>query len=92
MKRFLQLLISLYKRTTPFRTPSCRFYPSCSTYFYQALEEHGVIYGSCLGLYRLLRCQPLSAGGVDEVPSRDCNLHDFQPINIFVKRPSSHRG
>ena len=46
----------------------CVFYPSCSEYTYQAIERFGVIKGSLLGMYRIVRCNPFSKGGVDEVP------------------------
>ena len=45
----------------------CRFVPSCSEYCYQAVEKYGVIKGLFLGLKRILRCNPLSKGGVDLV-------------------------
>lgn len=45
----------------------CKFTPSCSTYFLQAVDEYGVIKGSALGINRILRCNPWSKGGVDLV-------------------------
>lgn len=46
----------------------CRFYPTCSEYGYGCVERHGVVKGSWLTVWRVLRCNPFSAGGVDEVP------------------------
>src|SRR3954447_14060806 len=46
----------------------CRFTPSCSRYFLEAVEAHGVGYGSWLGLKRLARCQPWGGCGYDPVP------------------------
>lgn len=46
----------------------CRFYPTCSEYGYGCVERHGVIKGGALTVWRVLRCNPFSAGGVDEVP------------------------
>lgn len=60
--RFYQRVIS------PFRGPSCRFYPSCSQYALTALQKHGVFRGLYLGTRRLLRCHPWNPGGVDHVP------------------------
>ena len=46
---------------------SCRFEPSCSHYTYESVEKHGVLKGSFLGLWRIIRCNPLSKGGYDPV-------------------------
>ncbi len=46
----------------------CRFIPSCSTYAVQAIEKYGALKGSCLAVKRIMRCHPLSKGGVDFVP------------------------
>ena len=43
----------------------CRYYPSCSAYAVQAIEEQGVLRGSAMAAWRLLRCNPMSRGGVD---------------------------
>src|SRR5438128_563769 len=47
----------------------CRFTPTCSEYFLEALETHGVCHGSWLGLKRLARCQPWGGCGYDPVPN-----------------------
>jgi uncharacterized protein len=46
----------------------CRFEPTCSQYFLEAVEAHGVLRGSWLGLKRLARCQPWGGCGHDPVP------------------------
>lgn len=43
----------------------CRFYPSCSEYYYLAIEKYGVFKGSFLGAKRILKCHPWHQGGVD---------------------------
>jgi putative membrane protein insertion efficiency factor len=48
----------------------CRFHPSCSAYAIDAVRTHGAVKGSLLSMWRLLRCTPLSAGGVEPVPPR----------------------
>ena len=53
----------------------CRFYPSCSHYAEEAIRRHGVIRGAGLAAWRILRCNPFGAGGIDRVPSRVA-LHD----------------
>ncbi|WEE01183.1 membrane protein insertion efficiency factor YidD [Taylorella equigenitalis] len=50
---------------------SCRFTPTCSTYMQTALENHGALKGTYLGLKRICRCNPLFDGGIDPVPSKD---------------------
>lgn len=46
----------------------CRYEPSCSTYALQCLHRHGALRGTLLAAWRVLRCNPLSAGGHDPVP------------------------
>ena len=43
----------------------CKYSPTCSEYTKQAIEKYGVIKGSVLGLWRILRCNPFSKGGYD---------------------------
>ena len=45
----------------------CRFYPSCSRYGEEAIRVHGAIRGSWMALWRVLRCNPFGAGGLDPV-------------------------
>ncbi|NTV31852.1 MAG: membrane protein insertion efficiency factor YidD [Deltaproteobacteria bacterium] len=62
-------MIVLYQKLiSPMLLPSCRFYPSCSTYARLALEKHGMMKGGILSLTRILRCHPLHPGGYDPVP------------------------
>jgi len=62
-------MIVLYQKlVSPVLLPSCRFYPSCSTYARLALKKHGMMKGGILSLTRILRCHPLHPGGYDPVP------------------------
>lgn len=49
-------------------TGTCRFYPSCSHYSYQAIAKYGLIRGGGMAIWRVLRCQPFHPGGYDPVP------------------------
>ena len=67
--RLLSLLIRAYQLLiSPLLGSNCRFYPSCSSYTLEAIERHGPLKGSWLGLKRILRCHPFSEGGLDPVP------------------------
>lgn len=47
----------------------CRFQPTCSEYFIQAVRSRGALVGTAKGLWRILRCHPFSRGGYDPVDS-----------------------
>jgi uncharacterized protein len=54
----------------PWVTVTCKYHPSCSEYALEALRVHGVVRGTGLALWRLLRCNPWSRGGIDYVRPR----------------------
>ncbi len=65
-KKILILLIRFYQLCiSPLFPPKCRFTPTCSVYFIQALEKYGPIKGTYLGIRRILRCHPWHEGGYD---------------------------
>lgn len=62
-------LLRVYKAgVSPFLPSACRFAPSCSDYMRESVQRFGTCRGLWLGLKRLSRCHPFSAGGVDPVP------------------------
>lgn len=75
MRTVVRILIRLYQMTlSPILSAlggphsGCRFSPTCSEYFLQAVEQFGVWHGVWLGAKRLLRCQPWGGSGFDPVP------------------------
>ena len=69
MKQLVLAAVRLYQRTLAWIVPAqCRFEPTCSHYFAEAVERHGTLHGAWLGLRRLLRCHPFGRSGYDPVP------------------------
>ena len=62
-------VIKVYQWTiSPLLGPRCKYYPSCSNYGLVAIRRHGAVRGFALGAWRVLRCNPWSNGGIDDVP------------------------
>ena len=62
-------ILKLYRYAlSPLLGSNCRFHPSCSAYAIEALRKHGLLAGLKLTIWRVLRCNPWSAGGHDPVP------------------------
>jgi hypothetical protein len=59
------LIRAYQKLISPLIGQHCRFTPTCSEYFIQAVRKYGAVRGSCRGLLRLCRCHPFHAGGSD---------------------------
>jgi putative membrane protein insertion efficiency factor len=75
VKRLLTALliapIRAYQRwISPAIAPRCRYYPTCSAYAIEAIRELGPVRGLILAAWRLLRCNPFSPGGVDQLSDR----------------------
>ena len=65
----ISLPVHAYRKwISPLKPPSCRFTPTCSRYALDALAEWGIVCGLALTFWRVLRCNPFSAGGEDPVP------------------------
>ena len=68
------ILIWLIQNNKKFISPmlgnNCRFYPTCSSYAIEALTVHGVLKGSLLAAWRILRCNPFGKPGLDPVPPK----------------------
>jgi putative membrane protein insertion efficiency factor len=70
MKYPLLGLIKLYQLTFSRLLPAntCRFYPSCSHYGYEAIDKYGAFKGGWMAVKRIAKCQPFHPGGYDPVP------------------------
>jgi putative membrane protein insertion efficiency factor len=70
----LLFLIRFYQEgISPFTPATCRFEPTCSSYFIEALQKHGFFYGIFLGVKRISSCHPWGKSGYDPVPEKKCS-------------------
>ena len=66
IKKFLIKLIEFYQKHISLHLgKNCRFYPSCSEYSKQAIDKYGIIKGIFKSFKRILKCNPINAGGYD---------------------------
>ncbi|MBQ9444638.1 MAG: membrane protein insertion efficiency factor YidD [Lachnospiraceae bacterium] len=84
MKKTVIHIIKLYQRyLSPIKGTKCPYYPSCSEYGIEAVERYGAFFGGILSLYRIIRCNPFSKGGVDPVP--DITVDNYHKLLIRRK-------
>ncbi len=63
-------VLAIYRSViSPLYGDVCKYYPSCSRYAFEAIQQHGVLKGVWLGSRRLARCHPWAVGGIDDVPA-----------------------
>lgn len=78
---FLQIIRIYQYCISPVFPSHCRYYPTCSSFVYQAIDELGVIKGLQLGVKRILRCNPLSSTcGMDPVEKHINRRNLLDPI------------
>ena len=66
---FMILLVRFYQKAiSPYLPSTCRYVPTCSQYFIEAVKKHGPFKGGYLGIRRILRCHPWGGHGYDPVP------------------------
>jgi putative membrane protein insertion efficiency factor len=83
LKAVVLFPLRLYRRLiSPLFPARCRYYPTCSEYAVQAVGRFGILRGSVLALWRLVRCNPFSDGGIDHVEDQ----------TLFRPRPHAHEA
>ena len=77
MKALIRILIRGYQifirpvlKAVAGPNAGCRYSPTCSNYFLEAVERHGAWKGSWIGICRIFRCHPWGGSGYDPVPPR----------------------
>lgn len=80
MRNPLSLLLLALIRTyqlvlSPMLGQRCRFLPTCSSYAYESISEHGALKGVFLATKRIGKCHPWHEGGYDPVPKKEINKH-----------------
>ncbi|WP_375401161.1 membrane protein insertion efficiency factor YidD [uncultured Amnibacterium sp.] len=83
------LVLKLYRAVvSPLYGDVCRYHPSCSRYALEAVQQSGLMIGSALALFRIVRCNPWSRGGVDDPPQRLRARYRITPLGfVGLARP-----
>ena len=80
--------MKVYRRViSPWYGEVCRYYPSCSRYALESYQRNGAIRGTILTAWRLLRCNPWSAGGIDDPPQQNKPQLQLDRCGFVVWRP-----
>lgn len=80
----LAFLVMYRAVISPLYGDVCRYYPSCSAYAVGAVQQHGVVRGTILSAWRILRCNPWSKGGVDDVRPHTHFHYELTPHGFVV--------
>ncbi|WP_309065971.1 membrane protein insertion efficiency factor YidD [Microbacterium sp.] len=80
----LAFLVAYRAVISPLYGDVCRYYPSCSAYAVGAVQQHGAVRGAVLSAWRVLRCNPWSKGGVDDVRPHAHFRYDLTPRGFVV--------
>ena len=94
-RRLLLAVIRAYQRwISPGLPRRCKYHPTCSDYAVQAITELGAVRGSIVAGWRVLRCNPLSDGGIDDLADRRLfrDRHASEHHRAADQRPSTLAG
>lgn len=83
------LVLKSYRAVvSPLYGDVCRYHPSCSRYALESVQQSGLLIGSALALFRIVRCNPWSRGGVDDPPQRLRARYRITPLGfVGLARP-----
>ena len=70
MRWLIKKLILGYQKLPLHTHTNCRFYPTCSNYMIESLDEYGLVKGLYLGIKRIIICHPFGKSGYDPVPKK----------------------
>ncbi|WP_082110030.1 membrane protein insertion efficiency factor YidD [Demequina phytophila] len=74
---------------SPLTGPRCKYHPTCSHFAIEAIQVHGAFVGTGLAAWRVLRCNPWSNGGVDDVPEKGERLFRLTRNNAAMLNQST---
>lgn len=80
----LGFLTGYRKVISPMYGDVCAYYPSCSAYAVGAVQQHGAVRGTALSAWRILRCNPWTRGGVDDVQPNKHFHYDLTALGFVV--------
>lgn len=80
----LGFLTAYRKVISPMYGDVCAYYPSCSAYAVGAVQQHGAVRGTVLSVWRILRCNPWTRGGVDDVQPHKHFHYDLTALGFVV--------
>ncbi|KJL48159.1 putative membrane protein insertion efficiency factor [Microbacterium hydrocarbonoxydans] len=80
----LGFLTAYRKVISPLYGDVCAYYPSCSAYAVGAVQQHGAVRGALLSAWRILRCNPWTRGGVDDVHPHEHFRYDLTARGFVV--------
>jgi putative membrane protein insertion efficiency factor len=78
----IAMLLVYRKVISPLYGQVCRYHPSCSTYALHAIQYHGLVKGTALGSWRILRCNPWARGGIDDPPPGPRRVFEVLPVGF----------